>query len=66
MSKTKELYTQVVPMVACGLVFLCIAGVLPAACIPRAAAVAAAQFGVLSIVVAASDWVRERNLTRLA
>lgn len=58
MSKTKELCIFIAPMVASGLVILCAVGLLPLACLPRAAMMAAAQLGVLFIVTVVFDLIR--------
>lgn len=58
MSKARELCIYVAPMVAGGLVILCTVGVLPLACLPRAALMAAAELGVLLIASAVFDLIR--------
>lgn len=55
MSKTKELCIYIAPMAFGGLVTLCAVGALPLTCLPRAAALAAAQMGALLIAAAVFD-----------
>jgi hypothetical protein len=55
MRKTKELCIHIAPMVASGLLILFAIGVLPMACLPRAALMAAAELGVLLIASAVFD-----------
>lgn len=58
MSKTKELVTFVVPGVALGLLTLVVAGVLPAACLPRAATMALVLLSTLALISASVDAAR--------
>lgn len=61
MSKTKELCIYIAPMVFGSLVALCAVGALPLTCLPRAAALAAAQMGALLIAAAAFDLFHGRS-----
>ena len=66
MSKAKELCIYIAPMVAVGLVILWAVGLLPASCLPRAAAMAGVQLGVLLIATAIFDLCRYRRAARAA
>jgi len=58
MSKSKELCTFIVPMVATGLLILWVVGLLPTSCLPRAAGMAAALLGMLLIATMVFDLIR--------
>jgi hypothetical protein len=61
MSKTKELVTIIAPGVAVGLLALVSLGVVPVACLPRAAAMAALLLSTIAIIALLVDAARERR-----
>lgn len=66
MSKTKELVIFIVPGVGAGLLTLLALGVLPAACLPSAAATAIVLLGPIAMGAKVVDAARVRRKMRPA